>query len=159
MMKTDFISTNNPARVCSFFILATLKAGLERCQLIPSLLVILTATWLSGCSTLHPDYSGTPATDIVVTVTCSDRSARFEGTVETDGVTEHMAGNGTGTYKISGHKFICKFTKVDAPGSISISISENGHNLGSSSKREPSGGVQAEIFRSPLANHTIFTTF
>jgi len=158
-MKTDLITTNSPARVCSFFIPGALLAGVKRFQSLLSIFTILTATLLPGCSAFHPDYSGTPATDIVVTITCGAPDARFEGTVVTDGVTEHLAGNGTGTYKISGHKFVCTFAKFDALGSISISISEAGHSLGSSSTRAPSGGVRAEISRAPLQFQTLFTTF
>ena len=159
MMKTDFIKTNNPARVRSFFVLSTLLAGLQRGRSIQLVLILFAASALFGCSTTRPDYSGTPATDIVVTISCSEPNARFDGTVVTDGVSQHLSGNGTGTYKISGHKFICKFEKFDAPGSITISIFEAGHTIGNSSTTRPSGGVRAEIFRTPLQYHTIFTTF
>jgi len=159
MMKTDFISKNHPARLCSFFVLSTFRARLKRNQSIPSVLLILMVAWLSGCTNFKPDYSSTPATDIVVTITCSEPTARFDGTVETDGVIQHLAGNGTGTYKISGHKFVCKFQKSDAQGSITISISEAGHTIGDSSTTRPFGGVRAEIFRTPVQSHTLFTTF
>ena len=160
MMKPDFIKTNNPARVCSFFILATLKAGLKRGKSIPSVLFILTATWLSGCSTIHPhhDYSGIPATNIVVTITCSEPKTRFDGTIVCDGVSQLLSGVGSGSFSVSGHEFFCSFRKLDTPGSIAISVSEAGHSLGNSSTEAPSGGVRAEIFRTPLQYHTLFTT-
>lgn len=126
---------------------------------ITLLLALSLTSLLFGCSTasLHRDYSGIPATDIVVTVSCSDPKMGFAGTIVSDGQSQQLSGVGSGTFQATGHEFVCSFRKTDADGLISISVSEAGKVLGSS--RTPDSGVRAEVLRTPLAQHTVFTTF
>ena len=49
---------------------------------ITPLLTVIAMALLFGCGTAprHHDFSGTPTTDIVVTVSCSDPGMKFAGT-------------------------------------------------------------------------------
>jgi hypothetical protein len=123
------------------------------------LFALIAATFLIGCSTTSQrhDYSGIPATDIVVTVSCSDLKMGFTGTIVSDGQSRQLSGVGSGTFHATGHEIVCSFKKTDADGLISVSVSEAGKVLGSS--RTPHSGVRAEILRTPSTQHTVFTTF
>lgn len=128
---------------------------------ITSLLSIVTMALLFGCATAprHRDYSGLAPTHIVVTVSCSEPDMKFTGTIVSDGSTEQLSGTGTITYYATGHELVCSFRKTGAAGRISISVSERGESLGSSSTSERFGGVRAELLRTPSAQHTVFTIF
>ena len=128
---------------------------------ISSLLALAAATLLVGCSTTSPhrDFTGLPATDITVSLTCSEPSMTFTGTIVSDGQAEPLSGKGSGTFRATGHEFVCSFKKSEVEGRISISVSEDGKSLGSSSTSQRSGGVRAELLRTPSAQHTLFTTF
>ena len=127
---------------------------------IPSLLAVIAATILVGCSTTSSQhaYSG-PTTDIVVTVTCSNPDTRFTGSIVTDGHAVQSGGTGHATFHATGHEFVCSFKKTDPDGRISISVSEAGKELGNSSTGEKFGGVRAEFVRSLLARSDVFTTY
>ena len=128
---------------------------------IASLLAVIAATILVGCSTTSPhrDFTGLPATDITVSVTCSDPSMRFTGTIVSDGHPVQLGGTGHGTFSATGHEFVCSFKKTVADGQISISVSEAGKTIGSSDNGCKFGGVRAEVLRTPMEQHDIFTTF
>lgn len=128
---------------------------------LTSLLSIVTTALLFGCATAprHHDYSGMPVTHIVVTVSCSAPDMKFSGTIVSDGSTEQLSGTGTTTYYATGHEFVCSFRKTGVAGRISISVSEAGESLGSSSTPEQFGGVRAELLRTSAVQHTVFTTF
>lgn len=125
-----------------------------------SLLALIAAVVLAGCSTTssHRDFSGMQMTDIVVTVTCSNPDTRFTGTIVADGHSVQLGGTGHGAFHTTGHEFVCSFKKTDPDGRISISVSEAGKELGNSSTGERFGGVRAEIMRTPMEQHDIFTT-
>lgn len=132
-------------------------------SIIP-LLPLIAALILSGCSTTthqprQRDYSDIPVTDIVVTVSCSEPGMEFTGTIVSDGHTEHLSGTGSSTFRATGHEFVCSFKKTSSDGRISISVSEDGQPLGSSSTPKRFGGVRAELLRTPSALHTLFTSF
>jgi hypothetical protein len=128
---------------------------------IKSLLTIIATTLLFGCATTprHGDFSGMPATDITVTVSCGDPGMTFTGTIVSDGHSEQLSGAGSATFHATGHEFVCSFRKTGVAGRISISVSEAGESLGSSSTTDEFGGVRAELLRTPSRRHTIFTTF
>jgi hypothetical protein len=128
---------------------------------IPSLLALFVTTILVGCSTKSPhrDFTGLPATDITVSVTCSEPSMRFTGTIVSDGQTEQLSGTGSATFHASGHEFVCSFKKAGDEGRISLAVSEAGKNLGGSETGCKRGGVRAELLRIPGERHDIFTTF
>ena len=128
---------------------------------IPSLLAVIAATILVGCSTTssHRDTAGTPATDITVSVTCSEPTMRFTGTIVADGHTERFSGTGSGTFHASGHELVCSFKKTGDDGRISLAVSESGKTLGSSSTVFKQGGVRAEFVRSLMVRSDVFTTY
>ena len=127
---------------------------------IPTLLALIAAAVLAGCSTTSSQraYSG-PKTDIVVTVTCSNPDTRFTGSIVTDGHAVQSGGTGHATFHTTGHEFVCSFKKTDPDGRISISVSEACKELGNSSTAEKFGGVRAEFVRALMARSDIFTTF
>ncbi len=114
---------------------------------------------LFGCASAPQNYGGSPATNIIVNVTCTDSGARFNGTITCDGQTERLVGIGQGSFPATGHAFACSFQKSDDAGKILLSVSEGGKNLGSSSTGGVSGGVRAELLRTPTEQQTLFTTF
>ena len=127
--------------------------------LLPAVIV---TTIFAGCGTTssHRDYSDMPATDLMVTVTCSNPNTRFAGSIVTDGHSVPSVGTGHGTLHTAGHEFVCSFHKTDPDGQISISVSEAGKVLGGSTNAGHTlGGVRAEFLRTPLERHDIFTTF
>ena len=128
---------------------------------IPALLAVIAATILVGCSTTssHRDTAGIPATDITVSVTCSEPTMRFTGTIVADGHTERFSGTGSGTFHASGHELVCSFKKTGDAGRISLAVSESGKTLGSSSSVEKLGGVRAELLHTLMARQEVFTTF
>lgn len=128
---------------------------------ITLLLTLIAGAFLFGCGTpTHRDFAGMPATAFAVTVSCSDASMRFEGTIISDGHSERLSGTGSGTFQATGHEIVCSFRKTSADGRISISVLEEaGKSLGSSTTAKPFGGVRAELLRTPSAEHTLFTTF
>ncbi len=130
-------------------------------KFLKALLAVLAACTLVGCNTTssHRDFGGLPATEITVSVKCSDPNTKFSGTIVTDGRTAHFSGAGSGTFNAKGHEFVCSFKKADADGQISISVSEGGKILGSTSNSERFGGVRSEVLRSRSVNHTLFSTF
>lgn len=123
------------------------------------LVTIVAAVVLTGCSTTssHRDSSGMAKTEIVVTVTCSNPDTKFTGTIDSDGHLAQVRGTGHGTFHASGHKFVCLFKKDGSDGGISISVSEAGKNLGSSSIATRYGGVRADIVRTAMEQHDAFT--
>jgi hypothetical protein len=127
---------------------------------IPTLLALITAAAFTGCSTTpsQRDYSGMPATHIVATVSCSDPSMKFTGTIVSDGHSRQLSGIGSGTFRATGHEIICSFKKTGVDGQISISVSEADKQLGGSHTGSMAG-VRAEILRTPIEQHTVFTTF
>jgi hypothetical protein len=126
-----------------------------------TLFALLAVILLLGCRAPapHRGYSGLPATDIVVTVTCSEPGIGFAGTIVCDGRSEALSGTGRGTFGVTGHEFVCCFHKTGDGGRISISVAEAGQELGNSWTPKRSGGVRAELLRTPTAQHTIFTTY
>lgn len=124
-----------------------------------TLLTTLVAVVLAGCSSTppHRDFSGTPNTEIVVTVTCSNPNTKFTGTIVSDGHTVQLAGTGHGTFHAKGHELVCSFRKDDSDGAISISVSEAGNNLGNSNIATRYGGVRADIVRTAIAHCDTFT--
>src|SRR5580704_9690131 len=67
---------------------------IEIMKTLLSFLTIIAAVLLTGCATTSPphDYSGVPPTEIVATVSCSDPSIPFTGTIIADGHTKHYSG-------------------------------------------------------------------
>ncbi len=127
---------------------------------IPALFAVLTASTLIGCSTSsHRDFRGAPATEITVSVKCSEPHMKFSGTIVSDGHTAHLSGTGSGTFNARGHEFVCSFQKANSEGQISLSVSEGGKVLGNTSNSERLGGVRSEVLRSRSVNHTLFSTF
>jgi hypothetical protein len=124
-----------------------------------SLLTIVAAVVLTGCSTTtsHRDVSGMAKTEIVVTINCSNPNTTFTGTIVSDGHPVQLGGTGHGTFHAAGHECVCSFTKDGSDGRISISVSEAGKNLGSSSIGTRFGGVRAEIVRTAMEQHDTFT--
>src|SRR6516162_8150163 len=123
-----------------------------------SFLPILLAVVLAGCSTQppHHDFSGMPQTKIVVTVSCSNPDTKFDGSIVSDGHPVHLSGTGHGTFHATGHELVCSFKKDGSDGQISISVSEDGTNLGNSNISTRFGGVRAEIVRTPMERHDTF---
>lgn len=119
----------------------------------------MAAAVLTGCATTSSQraYSG-PTTDIVVTVTCSNPNTRFTGSIVTDGHAVRTGGTGHGIFHATGHEFVCSFKKTDPNGRISISVSEAGKELGTSSTEDRFGGVRAEFLRTPAYQYDVFTT-
>jgi hypothetical protein len=126
-----------------------------------SFLTIIAAVLLTGCATTSPphDYSGVPPTEIVATVSCSDPSIPFTGTIIADGHTKHYSGTGSGTFHATGHEFVCSFKKTGKDGQISISVSEKGENKGNAYTSIQFGGVRAEFVRNRHEYHDTFSTF
>ena len=124
-----------------------------------TLLTISAAVALAGCSTTpsHRDISGVAKTEIVATVTCSNPDTKFTGTIDSDGHLVHLGGTGRRTFHATGHEFVCLFKKDGSEGGISISVSEAGTNLGSSSIATKYGGVRAEIVRTGKEHRETFT--
>ncbi len=125
------------------------------------LFALFAAAAFVGCSTTssHRDFSGVPATDIAVTITCSDPDMRFSGTICSDGRSQKYSGMGSGAYHTSGHEVICSFKKLGSNGRITLSAAEMGQQPGGSSTTNKFGGVRAEFLRLPNEQRTIFTTF
>ncbi len=125
------------------------------------LLALVAAAILSGCSTVssHHDFTGIPAADFTVTVTCGEPSTRFSGTIVSDGKTEHLSGTGKSTFQVSGHEIVCAFKKVDAVGRIQMKITKAGGLVGEAITDEKFGGVRAELLYTPDQRHTVFTSF
>lgn len=98
-----------------------------------------------------------PKTEIVVTVTCSNPSAKFTGTIVSDGQTVQLGGTGRGTFHAKGHELVCSFRKDGSDGAISISVSEADNHLGSSNIATKYGGVRAEIVRTAMEHHDTFS--
>ena len=85
---------------------------------------------------------------------------RFDGTIVSDGHTEHLSGVGSGIFHISGHEITCAFKKAGAIGRISLSISETGgDHVGDANTDEMNGGVRAELLYTPEQRHILFTSF
>ena len=126
----------------------------------PSLLAAVAAAILAGCGTTSPhrDFTGLPATDITVSVTCSEPGMGFTGTIVSDGHAEEFSGTGSGTFHASGHEFVCSFQKTGEDGRISLAASESGGNSGSASSTRKHGGVRAEFLLTP-EKHDVFTGF
>ena len=99
------------------------------------------------------------STSITVSVTCSEPSMRFAGTIVSDGHSQELSGTGSATYHASGHSIICSFKKLDADGQISLAVSEAGKKLGDSSTPARFGGVRAELHHRWTMQSTSFTTF
>lgn len=128
----------------------------------PSLLAVITVTIFVGCSTTsrHRDFSGIPATDFTVSVTCGEPSLGFTGTIVSDGHTEHLSGIGKGIFHTSGHEITCAFKKSEPRGRISLSISKTGgDHIGDAITDETNGGVRAELLYAPDQRRTLFTSF
>ena len=125
-----------------------------------SLLTIVGAVVLQGCGTTssHRAGSGMAKTEIVVSVTCSNPNTKFAGTIDSDGHSVQLSGKGHGTFHATGQEFVCLFKKDGTDGRISVSVSENGNNLGYSSIATKFGGVRADIARTALRQHTTFTS-
>lgn len=130
-------------------------------KVITFLSALIAVAFLAGCSTTshRRDFSGIPATDFTLCVTCGEPSIRYTGTIVSDGHSELVSGKGNGTYYISAHKIACSFKKTDADGRISLAVSEAGKTQGSSSTISRFGGVRAEVLRTPSEQHDVFTTF
>ncbi len=124
-----------------------------------SLLTIAAAAVLVGCGTTssHSDFSGMAKTKIVITVTCSNPDTKFTGTIDSDGHPVQLGGTGHGTFQATGHEFFCVFRKDGSDGALSISASEAGKNLGSSSIATKYGGVRVEIVRTGKEQRDTFT--
>jgi hypothetical protein len=99
------------------------------------------------------------SSSITVSVSCSEPSMRFTGTIVSDGHSQELSGTGSGTYQASGHEIVCSFKKLDADGQISLAVSEAGKKLGDSSTPARFGGVRAELHRTWTRQSTSFTTF
>jgi hypothetical protein len=99
------------------------------------------------------------STSITVSVSCSEPSMRFTGTIVSDGHSQELSGTGSGTYQASDHEIVCSFKKLDADGQISLAVSEAGKKLGDSSTPAKFGGVRAELHRARTRQSTSFTTF
>ena len=131
---------------------------------IAALLLLTLNLILAGCQTVPPTppstkFAGIPAKDFIVTVTCSDPATRFVGSIETDGVADHLIGMSTGIYRVSGHEIICEFKKTDAPGRLTLTVTSGNQSLGNSTTGARFGGVRAELFFVPPQERTLFTTF
>jgi hypothetical protein len=129
---------------------------------ITFILAMVAAAFLSGCTTptAHRDYSNTPPTAVEVSVKCSAPAMDFTGTIVSDGHWVKYSGTGHRTFHVTGHDIVCSFKKAAAAdGSISISVSEAGQDLGNSYSGNELEGVRAAILRTPSAQHTIFTAF
>ena len=99
------------------------------------------------------------SSSITASVSCSEPSMRFTGTIVSDGHSQELSGTGSGTYQASGHEIVCSFKKLDADGQISLAVSEAGKKLGDSSTPARFGGVRAELHRTWTRQSTSFTTF
>jgi hypothetical protein len=134
------------------FSLAVMKTAI-------TLLATLTTVVLAGCSSTssHRDFSGTPTTEIVVTVTCSNPETKFSGTIVSDGHPVQLDGTGHGSFHAKGHELVCSFRKDGSDGAISISVSEAGNELGNSNIATKYGGVRADIVRTAMAHSETFT--
>ena len=99
------------------------------------------------------------SSSITASVSCSEPSMRFTGTIVSDGHSQELSGTGSGTYQASGHEIVCSFKKLDADGQISLAVSEAGKKLGNSSTPARFGGVRAELHRTWTGQSTSFTTF
>ncbi len=110
---------------------------------------------LSGCGTpsSFQTFSYGLGTEVAVTVSCSDESMRFTGTIVSDGRRGSFSGQGNATFHATGHEIVCSFKKATADGRISISVREAKNSLGTSSTSEPFGGVRAEVFRTPTRHN------
>jgi len=124
-------------------------------------LTIIAMTILVGCRTVsrHRDFTGVPATDFTVSVTCGEPSMEFTGTIVSDGQTEHLSGTGSGTFQISGHEVVCVFRKSDPAGRIALKITKAGELVGQAMTDVTNGGVRAELLYTPEQQHTLFTSF
>jgi hypothetical protein len=126
---------------------------------IRSLIAILALISFAGCaSSPHRDYSGIPPAKVVVTITCNDPGMKFFGTITSDGRAKRWSGAGQGTFRATGHELKCSFEKEAKAGRISISVSEGGNVVGTSSTSSTSG-VYAELVHTIKEQHSIFTTF
>ncbi len=125
------------------------------------LLALIAAAIFAGCSTTssHHDFTGIPAADFTVAVTCGEPSTRFSGTIVSDGKTEHLSGTGRSTFQVSGHEIVCAFKKVDAVGRIHMKITKAGGLVGEATNDEKFGGVRAELLYAPDQRYTLFTSF
>lgn len=116
---------------------------------------------LVGCATQNPvrKYSNTSPTEVTVTITCSDPTTRFGGTIIADGQAEHWIGIGSGTFYATGHEILCEFRKTADAGRISLAVSSAGVHLGDSSTDDKFGGVRAELIATPPKEVVMFTTY
>jgi hypothetical protein len=123
-----------------------------------SLLTIVGPIVLAGCSTTSSHHdAGKAKTEIIVTVTCSNPKTNFTGTIDSDGHSVQLGGKGHGTYRVTGQQFVCLFKKDGTDGRISISVSEDGNNLGNSNIATKFGAVRADIARTAMERHETFT--
>lgn len=127
------------------------------------LIIPALAAVLAGCATspqpTAADYSLVPAVQYVVTVTCSDPTTKFSGTIVADGQSTHYSGIGKGSYPAAGHVINCSFRKTTRDGQIILSISEAGKDLGYSTSSQKFGGVRAEISDTNKGTGQVFSTF
>jgi hypothetical protein len=125
----------------------TLGGKTHGMKTVSSLLALLATTILIGCSATssHRDSTGLHATDITVSVTCSEPSMRFTGKIISDGHTEQLSGAGSGTFHARGQEFVCSFKKTDADGQISFTVSVTGKKLGDISTSEKYGEITARV--------------
>ena len=125
------------------------------------LMAVLAAALVTGCSTTtsQRSFTGIPATDFTVSVTCGEPTVGFAGTIVVDGHTEPYSGTGSGTFQIRGHEIVCAFKKTEAPGRITLRITKAGELVGEASTDEAHGGVRAELLYIPNQRRTSFTSF
>jgi hypothetical protein len=122
------------------------------------LLTIVSAVVFAGCSTTSSrrEVSGMAKTEIEVKITCTNPETKFTGTIDTDGDSVQLSGEGHGTFHATGREFVCVFKKDGTDGGMSISVSEGGNNLGYSSTATKFGGVRADIVRKGTDQRTTF---
>lgn len=124
---------------------------------------VLAAALFAGCSTTsttapHRDFSGMPPTDITVTVSCSDPTMKFAGTITADGQLRRVSGKGSGAFRVTGHEFSAFIKKARSEGQITVVVAQSNQSLGSATAFGPFG-AHFEVLRTPTEQHDLFTTF
>ena len=110
-------------------------------KLIPALLSIIAATFFAGCTT-----SSTHRTSgVTATVSCSDPSMRFTGTLVSDGHTNQVSATGSHTFHLAGQELDFSFKKAASHGRISLTVTNAGQCVATATTDRQFGGVRGHV--------------
>ncbi len=110
-------------------------------KIILLLLILMAATFFAGCAA--PSAHGTSG--VVATVSCSDPSMRFTGTIVSDGHAKQVSGTGSRSFHLTGHELDFSFKKAVPDGRISLTVTKAGQCVATATTDSRFGGVRGHV--------------